>query len=153
MILFEPGIIFCKISGSGFEFNPRIPGFRWGLMVTPVAQASTGGELEVERCQGTASCPLPPEAFPEVIFVSDRQENDDHHICNFCYHCQCNVFTIIRFHQGLHNYLGYCTDSIAMIIFDITTIVIIVMMIIDIIIIVMSMLIRSTTPWLMVREV
>ena len=44
------------------------------------AQASTGGDEEVGRCLGTASCPLPPEAFPEVIIVSDRRRD----ICNLC---------------------------------------------------------------------
>ena len=98
------------------------------------AQASTGGDEEVGRCLGTASCPLPPEAFPEVIIVSDRR----HHICYLCLTHDniivINVFIIRKIPQEA---------------FPEVFIVIIAMIIIDI----MIMLIRSTTPWWVDREV
>ena len=104
------------------------------------AQASTGGDEEVGRCLGTASCPLPPEAFPEVIIVSDRR----HHICYLCLTHDniivINVFIIIKIPP----------EAFPEVI--IVIIAIIVMIIIDIMIM-LIMLIRSTTPWWVDREV
>ena len=98
------------------------------------AQASTGGDEEVGRCLGTASCPLPPEAFPEVIIVSDCRRD----ICNLCLTHDniivINVFIIIKIPPEA---------------FPEVIIVIIAMIIIDI----MIMLTRSTTPWWVDREV